>query len=62
MLPKLTNYIMRDGKKRIVMLILKKSLDYINKRLHINPLKVLSGVIDDVTPYVEVRNIRVGDG
>ncbi|WP_414173052.1 hypothetical protein [Candidatus Hodgkinia cicadicola] len=30
MLSKLINYIMKDGKKRMVMLILKKSLDYIN--------------------------------
>ncbi|PIM94916.1 30S ribosomal protein S7 [Candidatus Hodgkinia cicadicola] len=60
MLSKLTNYIMRDGKKRMAMLILKKSLDYINKRLHINPLKVLYEAIDNVTPYIEVRNMRIG--
>ncbi len=51
---------MRDGKKRMAMLILKKSLDYINDKLHINPLKVLYEAIDNVTPYIEVRNMRIG--
>ncbi|PIM95837.1 30S ribosomal protein S7 [Candidatus Hodgkinia cicadicola] len=60
MLSKLINYIMRDGKKRMAMLILKKSLDYINDRLHINPLKVLYEAVDNVTPYIEVRNMRIG--
>ncbi|PIM94795.1 30S ribosomal protein S7 [Candidatus Hodgkinia cicadicola] len=60
LLSKLINYIMRDGKKRMAMLILKKSLDYINDKLHINPLKVLYEAIDNVTPYIEVRNMRIG--
>ncbi|PIM95054.1 30S ribosomal protein S7 [Candidatus Hodgkinia cicadicola] len=60
LLSKLINYIMRDGKKRMAMLILKKSLDYINDKLHINPLKVLYEAIDNVTPYIEIRNMRIG--
>ncbi|PIM95243.1 30S ribosomal protein S7 [Candidatus Hodgkinia cicadicola] len=59
-LSKLINCIMRDGKKHMAMLILKKSLDYINYRLHINPLKVLYEAIDNVIPYIEIRNMRVG--
>ncbi|PIM95116.1 30S ribosomal protein S7 [Candidatus Hodgkinia cicadicola] len=60
MISKLINYIMRDGKKRMAMLILKKSLDYINDKLHINPLKVLYEAINNVIPYIEVRNMKIG--
>ncbi|KON71422.1 30S ribosomal protein S7 [Candidatus Hodgkinia cicadicola] len=60
-LSKLINCIMWDGKKHMAMLVLKKSLDYINYRLHINPLKVLYEAIDNVTPYIEIRNMGVGD-
>ncbi len=39
-LSRLINYTMWDGKKHMVMLLLKKSSDYINNRLHITSLNV----------------------
>ncbi len=50
----------RRCKKSVIMLSLKKSLDYLNNRVHINPLKVSYETIDNVTPYIEVRNMRIG--
>lgn len=39
-LPRLINYTMWDGKKHMVTLLLKKSSNYINNRLHITSLNV----------------------
>ncbi|PIM96327.1 30S ribosomal protein S7 [Candidatus Hodgkinia cicadicola] len=59
-LSKMINCIMKDGKKRLAMLILRKSLDYINNKFQMNPLKILYEAIDNVVPYIEVRGMKVG--
>ncbi|PIM95568.1 30S ribosomal protein S7 [Candidatus Hodgkinia cicadicola] len=58
-LSRMINYIMEDGEKRLAMSILRKSLDYINNKFKINPLKVLYEAIDNVVPYIEVRSMKV---
>lgn len=58
---KMTNYLMRDGKKTTAQKIIWGALDEIKKSKKTNdPVKVLEEAIKNVTPLVEVRPRRIG--
>lgn len=59
-LSKLVNCIMLKGKKLIAIKLLKKALDYIQYEIGVNPVRTLYEAVDNITPHVEVRTMKVG--
>ena len=58
---KLTNRIMYDGKKSLAEKILKEAIDMIQLRvLNIDPYKVLLLGVENASPFLEVRSIKLG--
>jgi len=57
---KLTNYILKDGKKSIAQKIIYQSLDIVSEKTKKEPLTVLDQAIKNVGPLMEVRSHRVG--
>ena len=57
---KLTNRIMYDGKKSLAEKILKEAIDIIELRvLNIDPYKVLLLGVENASPFLEVRSIKL---
>ena len=58
---KLINRIMYDGKKSLAEKILKESIDIIKiKMKDLDPYKVLLLSVENVSPFLEVRSIKLG--
>lgn len=59
-LAKLTNYIMKNGKKTIALKIAYGAIEIAGEKLNASPLDALEGALKNVSPVVEVRGRRVG--
>jgi len=57
---KLTNYVMRDGKKTVAQKIVFGALDYIADKAKADPLDVFDRAFKNLQPSVEVKSKRVG--
>ena len=58
---KLTNRIMYDGKKSLAERILKESIDIIRLKVaRLDPYQVLLLSVENASPFLEVRTIRLG--
>ena len=58
---KLVNRVMYDGKKSLAEKILKKSIDIIKKKSsESNPYEILLLGVENASPFLEVRSIRLG--
>ncbi len=57
---KLTNFIMKNGKKQLAKQIIFDCLWYLRKVTNFNPIKLLNEAISNIVPYIEVRNKKVG--
>lgn len=57
---RLTNRIMKNGKKLIAQKIVYKTLEQIKKQTGENPTKILETAITNVGPRVEVKPRRIG--
>lgn len=57
---KLINCVMKCGKKKIAMKLVRKALGFIEYEVGVNAIKTLHEAVDNVTPYMEVRQIKVG--
>jgi len=58
---KLTNRIMYDGKKSLAEKILKEAIDIIKSKVpDVDPYKVLLLGVENASPFLEVRSIRLG--
>ena len=60
LLAKVTNMLMRDGKKSIAEKIIYSALDTIEGRTRREPVEVLEIALENVRPVVEVKSRRVG--
>lgn len=57
---KLTNYVMREGKKSIASKIVNVTLEKIEQKTKKNGLEILETAVANVSPEVEVRSRRIG--
>ncbi len=57
---KLTNYLMRGGKKSIAMTIVYDALALVSEKTKRDPIEVLEEALKNVMPQVEVKSKRVG--
>jgi small subunit ribosomal protein S7 len=57
---KLTNYLMRGGKKSIAMTIVYDALDLVSEKTKRDPIEALEEALKNVMPQVEVKSKRVG--
>jgi len=57
---KLTNYLMKGGKKSAAEKIVYRAMDIIEEKTKRNPLEIFREALDNVRPSVEVRSRRVG--
>jgi small subunit ribosomal protein S7 len=57
---KLTNLIMRDGKKSVATKIVHRSLDRVSKQLDLTNDEILTQCLENVKPSVDARSKRVG--
>ncbi|MFP3037728.1 MAG: 30S ribosomal protein S7 [Candidatus Hodgkinia cicadicola] len=57
---KLINCVMKCGKRRTALRIVRKTFGYIEYEIGVSAIKTLHEAIDSVTPYVEVRQVKVG--
>lgn len=57
---KLINCVMLDGKKKTATKIVRKALGFIEYEIGVNAVKTMHEAIDNVTPYMEIRQIKVG--
>lgn len=57
---KLTNIVMREGKKSVAERIVYGAFDIIQERFKEDPLEVFRKALDNVKPKVEVKSRRVG--
>lgn len=51
---------MKCGKRRTALRIVRKTFGYIEYEIGVSAIKTLHEAIDSVTPYVEVRQVKVG--
>ncbi len=51
---------MKQGKKRVAITTLRKTLNHINLQMKINPLKILYEAIDNIIPHIETRHTKIG--
>ncbi|MGP1921854.1 MAG: small ribosomal subunit protein uS7 [Candidatus Hodgkinia cicadicola] len=57
---KLINCVMKCGKKKTATKLVRKALGFIEYEIGVSAIKTLHEAIDNVTPYTEVRQIKVG--
>ena len=57
---KLTNYVMRDGKKSTAQKIVYDALELISEKTKKDPIEVFDEALKNVMPQVEVKSRRVG--
>ncbi len=57
---KLTNYVMRDGKKSTAQKIVYGALELISEKTKKDPIEVFDEALKNVMPQVEVKSRRVG--
>lgn len=57
---KLTNYIMRRGKKTIAQKIVYGAFDYIAKKTEKDPIEVFNMAMKNVSPFLELKSVRIG--
>lgn len=57
---KLTNCVMMRGEKRVAARLVYKALAHIQAVVGVGALKTLFEAVDNVTPYMEVRSVKVG--
>ncbi|MGP1918417.1 MAG: 30S ribosomal protein S7, partial [Candidatus Hodgkinia cicadicola] len=57
---KLINCVMKCGKKKTATKLVRKALGFIEYEMGANAIKTLHEAVDNVTPYMEVRQIKVG--
>lgn len=58
--PKFTNMIMLDGKKRVAEKILYSALEILAKNSKEDPITMMDKALQNVSPSVEVKSRRVG--
>jgi small subunit ribosomal protein S7 len=57
---KLTNYIMRGGKKSTAQHVVYQALDLVSEKTKRDPIEALEEALKNVMPQVEVKSKRVG--
>lgn len=57
---KLINCVMKCGKKKTATKLVRKALGFIEYEIGASAIKTLHEAVDNVTPYMEVRQIKVG--
>jgi len=57
---KLVNRLMYDGKKTLAEKIVKNTLIYLEKESNVDPYKTFLLGIENASPFLEVRSIRLG--
>lgn len=57
---KFVNYIMKDGKKSIALLLLSSTFEEIKSKWQKKPSEVFAKALENVMPKIEVRPKRVG--
>ncbi|MGP1911602.1 MAG: small ribosomal subunit protein uS7 [Candidatus Hodgkinia cicadicola] len=57
---KLINCVMKCGKKKTATKLVRKALGFMEYEIGTNAIKTLHEAVDNVTPYMEVRQIKVG--
>jgi len=57
---RLTNYVMKDGKKSIAREVVYSSFDEISQATKKDPMEVFELALKNTTPLMEVRSRRVG--
>jgi len=60
LLAKITNCVMKAGKKALAQRIVYGTMDMIQERVKEDPLKVITKAIENVRPQIETRSRRVG--
>jgi len=56
---KFINYIMKHGKKSVAQKIFDMSMQEIKKQWHMNPLVVLKTAIENSSPNIMIKSIRI---
>ncbi len=57
---KLVNCVMLKGKKSVAAKLVRNALEYIESEMGVSAFKTLCEAVDNVTPYMEVRALKVG--
>ncbi|MFP3038281.1 MAG: 30S ribosomal protein S7 [Candidatus Hodgkinia cicadicola] len=57
---KLVNCVMLKGKKAVAARLVRRALNYIKTEVGVDAFKTLCEAVDNVTPYMEVRALKVG--
>jgi small subunit ribosomal protein S7 len=57
---KMTNKVMRHGKKRLAESLMYKAMEEVQAKLKMEPLEVFETAIKNVSPQVQVRAKRIG--
>lgn len=57
---RLTNRIMKNGKKTVAQKIVVTAITEAAKELEIEPVQLLETAVNNATPQIEVKSIRVG--
>ena len=57
---KLTNHLMKKGKKSLAQKIIYQSFEYLEKNYKEDPLAVFESALKNVAPSIEVKSKRVG--
>lgn len=60
LIAKLTNHLMRRGKKSVAQKILYSALDVISEKTKQDPLDILDKALKNVSPQLEVKSRRIG--
>jgi len=57
---KIVNTIMKDGKKGIAQTIFYDAMELVKEKTNKEPMEVLNGALENISPALEVKSRRVG--